>query len=141
MSSLTLVSWVIGHTTRFAGAAVRCPVTNWIGMAGNADVPLFAYAFFDKPFWEDPMQWFKQSSLAYVGNVTTPTLLMTGNLDMRTPMSQTEEFFAALKVRGIPTRLLRFENEWHGTESMPSNWMRTMLYMMSWFKQHSKPAA
>ncbi len=136
-----LSSWMIGHTNRFAAAAVRCPVTNWIGMAGNADVPYFAYAFFDKPFWEDPMAWWKQSSLAYVGNVTTPTLLMTGVLDMRTPMPQTEDFYAALKVRGVPTKLLRFENEWHGTESVPSNWMRTMLYMMSWFKQYPKPAA
>ena len=136
-----LSSWMIGHTNRFAAAAVRCPVTNWIGMAGNADVPYFAYAFFDKPFWEDPMAWWKQSSLAYVGNVNTPTLLMTGVLDMRTPMPQTEDFYAALKVRGVPTKLLRFENEWHGTESVPSNWMRTMLYMMSWFKQYPKPAA
>ena len=135
-----LSSWVIGHTNRFAAAAVRCPVTDWMGMAGNADVPLFAYAFFDKPFWEDPMQWYKQSSLAYVGNVTTPTMLMTGVLDMRTPMPQTEAFYSALKVRGIPTKLLRFENEWHGTESVPSNWMRTMLYMMSWFKQYTRPA-
>jgi dipeptidyl aminopeptidase/acylaminoacyl peptidase len=136
-----LSSWVIGHTNRFAAAAVRCPVTDWIGMAGNGDVPYFAYAFFDKPFWEDPMQWFKQSSLSYVGNVTTPTMLMTGVLDMRTPMSQTEAFYAALKVRGVPAKLLRFENEWHGTESAPSNWMRTMLYMMSWFKQYTRPVS
>jgi dipeptidyl aminopeptidase/acylaminoacyl peptidase len=135
-----LSSWVIGHTTRFAAAAVRCPVVDWIGMAGNADVPYFAYAFFDKPYWEDPTAWFKQSSLAYVGNVTTPTILMTGVLDMRTPMPQSEAFFAALQVRGVPSRLIRFENEWHGTESIPSNWMRTMLYMMSWFKQYTRPS-
>jgi dipeptidyl aminopeptidase/acylaminoacyl peptidase len=131
-----LSSWVVGHTTRFAAAAVRCPVINWISMAGASDVPYFSHAFFDKPFWEDPMAWWKQSSLAYVGNVTTPTLLMTGVLDLRTPMPQTEEYYAALKMRGVPTRLLRFENEWHGTESVPSNWMRTMLYMMSWFGQY-----
>jgi dipeptidyl aminopeptidase/acylaminoacyl peptidase len=137
-----LSSWVIGHTTRFAGAAVRCPVINWMSMAGSSDVPLFSHSFFDKPFWEDPMTWLKQSSLMYVGNVTTPTLLMTGNLDMRTPMTQSEEYYAALKMRGVPTKLLRFENEWHGTESMPSNWMRTMLYMMSWFKEHgAKPVS
>lgn len=137
-----LSSWVIGHTTRFAGAAVRCPVINWMSMAGTADVPLFAYSFFDKPFWEDPMSWLKQSSLMYVGNVTTPTLLMTGNLDMRTPMPQSEEYYSALKYRGIPTKLLRFEGEWHGTESIPSNWMRTMLYMMSWFKEYgAKPVS
>lgn len=135
-----LSSWIIGHTNRFAAAAVRCPVSDWIGMAGNADVPYFAYSFFDKPFWEDPMKWFSQSSLAYVGNVTTPTILMTGVLDMRTPMPQSEAFYSALQVRGIPSRLIRFENEWHGTESIPSNWMRTMLYMQSWFKQYTKPA-
>ncbi|MFN0179222.1 MAG: prolyl oligopeptidase family serine peptidase [Gemmatimonadales bacterium] len=136
-----LSSWVIGHTNRFAAAAVRCPVTNWISMAGQTDVPFFGYGFFDKPFWEDPMAWFKQSSLAYVGNVTTPTMVMTGNLDLRTPMPQSEEYYAALVKRGIPAKLLRFENEWHGTESAPSNWMRTMLYMMSWFKEHTRPAA
>jgi dipeptidyl aminopeptidase/acylaminoacyl peptidase len=130
-----LSSWVIGHTTRFAGAAVRCPVIDWISMAGASDVPYFSHSFFDKPFWEDPTAWLKQSSLMYVGNVTTPTLLMTGVLDLRTPMPQTEEYYAALKMRGVPTKILRFEGEWHGTESLPSNWMRTMLYMMSWFKQ------
>ena len=56
-----LSSWVIGHTTRFAAPAVRCPVTNWISMAGQTDVPYFAYSFFDKPFWDDPTTWFKQS--------------------------------------------------------------------------------
>ena len=58
---------------------------------------------------------------------------------MRTPMAPTETFYAALKVRGVPAKLLRFENEWHATESVPSNWMRTMLYMQSWFKQYTKP--
>jgi dipeptidyl aminopeptidase/acylaminoacyl peptidase len=66
---------------------------------------------------------------------------MTGVLDMRTPMPQSEEFFAALKMRGVPTGILRFEGEWHGTESIPSNWMRTMLYMMSWFEKYSTPRA
>jgi dipeptidyl aminopeptidase/acylaminoacyl peptidase len=137
-----LSSWVIGHTTRFAGAAVRCPITNWISFAGGADVPLFAHSFFAKPFWEDPAPWLAKSSLMYVGKVTTPTLLMTGVMDMRTPIPQSEEFFAALKMRGIPTAILRFEGEWHGTESIPSNWMRTMLYMMSWFDRYGgKPAA
>jgi dipeptidyl aminopeptidase/acylaminoacyl peptidase len=131
-----LSSWVIGHTTRFAGAAVRCPVISWISMAGHSDVPLFSHSFFEKPFWEDPKRWLEQSSLMYVGNVTTPTLLMTGVLDLRTPMAQTDEYYAALKMRGVPTKILRFEGEWHGTESLPSNWMRTMLYMMSWFREH-----
>ncbi len=131
-----LSSWVIGHTTRFAGAAVRCPVINWLSFAGQTDIPLFTYNFFDAPFWEKPDQWLKQSSLMYVGNVTTPTLVMTGELDLRTPMPQSEEYFAALKMRKIPTVLLRFNGEYHGTGSRPSNFIRTQLYMMSWYKKY-----
>ena len=131
-----LSSWVIGHTTRFAAAAVRCPVINWLSMAGQTDVPLFTYGFFDAPFWEKPDQWIKQSSLTYVGNVKTPTLLMTGELDLRTPMPQTEEYYAALKILKVPVVMLRFNGEYHGTSSKPSNFLRTQLYMMSWYQKY-----
>jgi dipeptidyl aminopeptidase/acylaminoacyl peptidase len=133
-----LSSWVIGHTDRFAAAAVRCPVTDWLSMAGDTDIPLFTYSFFKKPFWEDPSDWLSHSSLMYAGKVSTPTLLMTGVLDRRTPMPQTEEYFAALKTRGIPVKLLQFESEFHGTASKPSNFIRTQLYMMSWFKKYTR---
>jgi len=136
-----LSSWVIGHTNRFAAAAVRCPVTNWLSFIGHTDVPYFTMNFFDAPFWENPEPWLKQSPLMYVGNVTTPTLLMTGVMDLRTPMPQTEEYYAALKLRGVPTKLLRFEGEYHGTSTKPSNFMRTILYMDSWYSQHRRSSA
>jgi dipeptidyl aminopeptidase/acylaminoacyl peptidase len=133
-----LSSWVIGHTDRFAAAAVRCPVIDWISMAGHTDIPLFTYSFFKKPFWEDPSDWLAHSSLMTVGKVTTPTLLMTGVLDRRTPMPQTEEYYSALKVRGVPVKLLQFNEEYHGTGSKPSNYIRTQLYMMSWFNKYTR---
>ncbi len=73
----------------------------------------------------------------HVGKVKTPVLLMTGELDLRTPMSQTEEYYAALKVLGVPAVMLRFNEEYHGTSSVPSNFLRTQLYIMDWFRQHS----
>ncbi len=138
-----LSSWVIGHTNRFAAAAVRCPVIDWLSFTGETDIPLFTYNFFEKPWWDDPQPWLRQSSVMYVGHVTTPTLMMTGVLDMRTPMPQTEEFYSALKMRHVPAMLLRFNGEYHGTGSKPSNFMRTQLYMMSWFQRWRRtgPAA
>ena len=133
-----LSSWVIGHTDRFAAAAVRCPVIDWMSFTGNTDIPLFTYSFFQKPFWEDPTEWLSHSSVMMAGKVTTPTLLMTGVLDRRTPMPQTEEYYSALKVRGVPVKLLQFEGEYHGTASKPSNFIRTQLYMMSWFKKYKR---
>ena len=64
-----LSSWTIGHTTRFAAAAVRCPVIDWLSMAGETDVPYFTYRFFNKKPWEDPTDWLAQSSLMYVGHI------------------------------------------------------------------------
>lgn len=131
-----LTSWVIGHTQRFAAASVRCPVTNWISMLGQTDIPNFARSFFQKPFWEDPSDWLHHSPIMYVGNVKTPTIVMTGEQDLRTPMAQSEEYYAALKLLGVPTKLMRFNNQYHGTSTHPSNAMRTMLYLMSWYNRY-----
>jgi dipeptidyl aminopeptidase/acylaminoacyl peptidase len=132
-----LSSWVIGHTDRFAAAAVRCPVTNWLSMAGTTDIPYFSFSFFRKPFWEDPTDWLHHSTLMYVDKVKTPTAIMTGEQDMRTPMAQSEEYYAALKILGVPARLVRFNDQYHGTGTRPSNYMRTILYMMSWYNKYT----
>jgi dipeptidyl aminopeptidase/acylaminoacyl peptidase len=131
-----LSAWIIGHTTRFAAAAVRCPVTNWISFVGETDIPLFGTDLFTRPFWDDPAPWLKESPIMYVGSIKTPTLIMTGDLDLRTPMPQSEELYTALKLRGVPTTLLRFAGEFHGTTSKPSNWIRTQLYIMSWYNRY-----
>ena len=133
-----LSSWAIGQTDRFAAAAVRCPVTNWMSFAGTADIVQWAYHRFDGYFWDDPTKWLEHSPLMHVNKVKTPVLLMTGELDLRTPMSQTEEYYAALKILGVPAVMLRFNDEYHGTSRKPSNFMRTQLYIMDWFSQHKK---
>ncbi|MDC0068607.1 S9 family peptidase [Gammaproteobacteria bacterium] len=131
-----LTSWVIGHTNRFAAASVRCPVTNWISMLGQTDIPNFTQSFFKKPFWEDPSDWLHHSPIMYVGSVKTPTIVMTGEQDLRTPMAQSEEYYAALKLAGVPAKLMRFNEQYHGTSTHPSNAMRTMLYLISWYNQY-----
>lgn len=70
--------------------------------------------------------------------MTTPTIVMTGEQDLRTPKAQSEEYYAALKLRGVPTRLLRFNEQYHGTGTKPSNNMRTMLYMMGWYIRYTE---
>jgi dipeptidyl aminopeptidase/acylaminoacyl peptidase len=135
-----LTSWTVGHTDRFAAAAVLCPVIDWISFVGNVDGNYLRwYADFAKFPWEDPSEHLRRSPLMYVGNVTTPTMLMTGVLDMRTPISQSEEFYQALKARQVPTALIRMNNEYHGTSSTPSNFIRTQLYLRKWFDRWSEP--
>ena len=131
-----LSSWVIGQTTRFAAAGVRCPVINWMSFAGTADITVWGYYRYHGYPWDNPDKYLEHSPLMYVENVTTPTILMTGEDDLRTPMAQTEEYYQALKQLGVPTKMLRFHEEAHGTGSKPSNFMRTQLYLMKWFEEH-----
>ena len=134
-----LTSWIVGHTDRFAAASANCPVTDWLSFAGIVDMqPNYYYLFFNKFPWEDPSEYLKHSSVMYAGNVKTPTMLMTGVLDMRTPMPQTEEFYEALKLRNVPTAMVRFNGEYHGTTSIPSNFMRTQLYLRYWFEKYRR---
>jgi dipeptidyl aminopeptidase/acylaminoacyl peptidase len=130
-----LSAWTVGHTHRFAAAVVRCPVIDWLSFVGTTDGPYWYHNFARFP-WEDPAEHLERSPLTYAGNVTTPTLLMTGVLDMRTPISQTEEFYDALKIRKVPTKMIRMNREYHGTGSQPSNFLRTQLYIMKWFGEY-----
>jgi len=132
-----LTAWVVGHTDRFAAASSNCPVINWLSFVGTTD-GISWYRNFEKLPWEDPSEHLRRSPLMYVGNVTTPTMLMTGENDLRTPMPQTEEFYAALQVLNVPTAMIRFQDEWHGTSSKPSNFVRTQLYLRAWFEKWSK---
>jgi dipeptidyl aminopeptidase/acylaminoacyl peptidase len=134
-----LTAWTVGHTDRFAAAVVQCPVIDWISFVGETDGAGW-YDNFAKPFWEDPSEHLRRSPLMYVGHVTTPTMLMTGVLDLRTPIPQTEEFYRALKLRGVPTAMLRMNNEYHGTSSTPSNFLRTQLYVEGWFARYGHMA-
>jgi dipeptidyl aminopeptidase/acylaminoacyl peptidase len=131
-----LTAWIVGHTDRFTAASSNCPVTNWMSFVGTTDGPGW-YRNFEKFFWDDPSEHLRRSPIMYVGNVKTPTMLMTGELDLRTPMPQTEEFYEALKMRKVPTAMIRFKEEWHGTSSKPSNFLRTQLYLRIWFERYS----
>ena len=92
-----LTAWIVGHTDRFAAASANCPVIDWLSFVGTTDGASWYYNFEKLP-WEDPTEHIRRSPLTYVGNVKTPTMLMTGVNDLRTPMPQTEQFYSALKL-------------------------------------------
>jgi dipeptidyl aminopeptidase/acylaminoacyl peptidase len=131
-----LTTWIVTQTDRFAAAAALCPVTNWISFTGQADISSWSFERFRPHYWEDPDLWLRHSPIMQAHNVTTPTLLMTGGEDLRTPLAQAEEFYANLRRRGVPSVLISMVGEYHGTTSIPSNLLRTQLYLDAWFREH-----
>ena len=135
-----LTAWIVGHTDRFAAASANCAVTNQLSFVGMTDGASF-YWNYRKMFWEDPSEHLARSPIMYVGNVKTPTMLMTGELDLNTPMPQAEDFYRALKLRGVPTVLVRMADEYHGPYGVrPSNFLRHQLLLRRWFERHKECA-
>ena len=131
-----LTAWIVGHTDRFTAAVSKAPVVNWMSFVGTTDGSSWYYNFEDLP-WDDPSEHLRRSPLMYVGNVTTPTMLMTGEKDLRTPMGQTEEFYQALKFRKVPTAMIRLTDGWHSRSLPPTNFIRVQLYLRNWFERFS----
>lgn len=129
-----LTTYIVGNTDRFRAASANCPIVNWMSAMGTSDATSYTRTF-EEYFWNDIEEWVDRSPIFYVENVKTPTMLMTGERDLRTPMGQTEEYYQALQILDVPTVMIRFQNEWHGTSSMPSNFLRTQLYLRKWFEK------
>jgi dipeptidyl aminopeptidase/acylaminoacyl peptidase len=135
-----LTAWVVGHTDRFTAASSECPVTNWLSFVGTTDGPYWYYNFAKFP-WEDPSEHLRRSPLMYVGNVKTPTMLLTAEGDLRTPMPQTEEYYMALKMLRVPTVMVRLKDEWHAYFNRPSNFLHTIAFREQWFQTYKKQDA
>jgi dipeptidyl aminopeptidase/acylaminoacyl peptidase len=137
-----LTTWIVGHTDRFAAAVAMKPVINWYSFIGTTDNADWYYNFKKMP-WEDPQEHLRRSPITYVGNVKTPTMLMTGELDLRTPMEQTEQFYRALKMRKVDTMMVRIADEYHPINAVPglrhpSNRISQILYLRGWFEKYRK---
>jgi dipeptidyl aminopeptidase/acylaminoacyl peptidase len=129
-----LTAWVVTQTDRFAAAAAMCPIVNMISFAGSTDIPGWAFNRFRKPFWIDPTAWLASSAIMHVSRVKTPTLILSGENDMRTPVAQAQELYTALRMLDVPTRLILMRNESHGVNTFkPSNVLRTQLYLRKWY--------
>ena len=129
-----LSSWIIGKTDRFAAAVVAKPVINWYSWALNADMSAFATRYwFEKKPWEDPEKYLKHSPISLVGNVTTPTMLLTGEADLRTPIHESEQYYTALKLQKVDAAMVRIPGAYHGIAAKPSNLIAKVSAILTWF--------
>ncbi|MEH3102326.1 MAG: S9 family peptidase [Sphingomonas phyllosphaerae] len=133
-----LTAWIVGKTDRFKAAATQKPVINWISEALTMDATLFTSRYwFSKLPWEDPMSYWNRSPLSLVGNVKTPTLVVVGSEDYRTPVSESEQYYAALQIRGVPTALVKVPGASHGGfTARPSQSAAKASAILAWFDRY-----
>jgi dipeptidyl aminopeptidase/acylaminoacyl peptidase len=133
-----LTSWIIGKTDRFKAAATQKPVIDWTSFALTADNPqYFSRYWFGSYPWENPDAFWSRSPLSLVGNVKTPTLVVVGSEDYRTPVSEAEQYYTALQLRGVPTALVKVPGASHGgIAARPSQSGAKASAILAWFDQY-----
>jgi acylaminoacyl-peptidase len=136
-----LTAWIVGKTGRFR-AAVSCkPVINWYSHALTADMyPFFTQYWFTGPPWERAEEYLKRSPISLVGHVTTPTMLLTGEEDHRTPITEAEQYYQALKLRKVDTALVRVPGSSHDIGARPSQMIAKVACILKWFETHRRRA-
>ena len=131
-----LTSWIIGNTDRFKAAVVAKPVINWYSWALTADISGVVDSWFPGMPWDHEEHFMKRSPISLVGKVNTPTMLLTGEKDYRTPMSESEQYYQALKLRKVPAALVRIQGAGHGIAKRPSNLLAKVGYITQWFSKY-----
>ena len=133
-----LTSWIIGKTDRFRAAAPQKPVINWTTEALTSDIPVLTSGYwFAKPPWEDQAGYWARSPLSLVGNVKTPTLVVVGERDYRTPVSESEQYYQALQLRGVPSALVIVPGASHGgIAARPSQSGAKASAILAWFEKY-----
>ncbi len=131
-----LTSWLVGRTDRFRAAVSAKPVINWYSWALTTDIPSVHKSWFPGLPWEHEDHYMRRSPISLVGNVTTPTMVLTGEQDYRTPMSDSEQYYQALKLRKIDTALVRVPGASHGITDRPSHLIAKVANIVAWFDKY-----
>jgi dipeptidyl aminopeptidase/acylaminoacyl peptidase len=133
-----LTAWIVGKNNRFRAAATQKPVINWASTVLTTDLATYMPKYwFDKMPWEDPQGYWRRSPLSLVGSVNTPTLVVVGDQDFRTPLSDSEQYYQALQLRGVPTALVKVPGASHGgLTARPSQSAAKASAILAWFQRY-----
>jgi acylaminoacyl-peptidase len=130
-----LTCWMIGKTNRFRAAVTVYPVVNWYSFVLYSDIPWTANYWFPGMPWDNVDIYESKNLLSVVKNVKTPTMVLTGEADYRTPMADSEQYYAALKLLGVESVLVRVPDEPHGISVRPSHHISKINHIMGWINK------
>jgi acylaminoacyl-peptidase len=129
-------AYAVGLTNRFSAAVAVKPVVNWISKTLTADSYIFQINHqFPGPPWEEFEAYWQRSPLSLVGQMTTPIMLITGEQDRRTPISETEQLYQALKFKGVESVMVRLPGSAHGISGRPSRLLSKVGHTLAWFER------
>ena len=132
-----MTAWIVGKNNRFKASAVIKPVMNWISKTLVADNYFgYAYSRYEGQPWENFNHYWSFSPISLVGNIETPTMVMVGLNDLRTPPSEAKQLYHALKLRKIETVYVEIPGAFHNISNRPSQLITKIDHILYWFNKY-----
>ena len=132
-----MTAWIVGHTNRFRAAVVTKPVVNWISKTLVADnYNGYMHRRYPGTPWENPEVYWDFSPLSVVGDIETPTMVMVGTADLRTPLSEAKQLYHALTLRRVDTALVQIPGAYHNISNRPSQLIAKVINTVAWFDRY-----
>ncbi len=134
-----MTNWAIGHTDRFKAAVTMRCVSNLATMFGTSDIGWdLTIDYFDATPWEHLDKLMHHSPIKYVDNIHTPLLILHSESDLRCPIAEAEQLYAALKYLGREVKMVRFAGQTHdlSRNGHPRSRVLRLRQIVDWFTDH-----
>lgn len=130
-----MTNWIVTQTDRFKAAIASASLSNLISFYSTSLYQDLIHAEFNGMPWDNYDKLWERSPLKHIKNVKTPTMLVHGENDHDVHITQAEEMYTALKMRGVDTVLVRYPREGHGIRE-PKHRVDNLQRVLDWFEKY-----
>jgi dipeptidyl aminopeptidase/acylaminoacyl peptidase len=133
-----MTMWAVTQTSRFKAAVAGAGLSDWLSYYGTNDIDTWMMPFFGASVYDDPKVYERSSPITFIKNVHTPTLVVGGDRDAEVPITQSYEYWNALRRLGVPTEFVVYPDEGHLFFKRDDQ-ADVMTRLVGWFDRYLKP--
>ncbi len=130
-----MTNWAITQTDRFKAAVSMFGIFNLITDYSNSYLPSWEPDYLGDYYWNNLKIYLERSPFYYVKNIKTPVLIMHGDEDPNTFISNSKEMYQALKHLGKTVEFVRYPREEHGFRE-PNHRIDEFYRCLAWFNKY-----
>ncbi|MBV8147363.1 MAG: S9 family peptidase [Gammaproteobacteria bacterium] len=134
-----MTMWALTQTDRFKAAVAGAGLSDWLSYYGTNNIDTWMIPYFGASVYDDPKVYERSSPITFIRKVRTPTLLVAGDRDAEVPITQSYEYWNALRRFGVKTEFVVYPDEGHDFFKR-SDQIDVMERIVGWFNAYLKPS-
>lgn len=135
-----MTMWALTQTNRFKAAVAGAGLSNWQSYYGTNNIDTWMLPYFGSSVYDDPKVYERSSPMTFIKNVRAPTLIVGGDRDAEVPITQSYEYWNALRRNGVKTEFVVYPDEGHAFFKRTDQ-ADVMSRLVAWFDTYLQPRA